>query len=153
MAMVHWSWQWLWSGQPGFIFHWVHYDSALTLLTSSSSLSSWCVCIIIVSDVVMHCIDVFKSISQSVLIHAYRAVHTYTYNTAKSHWVSSKTETIECWSFVCMEEGILLRKLAFSCGHGNTQEEYAVKRKIQWTLSKYNLSFLTMAVAVTVLLS
>jgi len=28
-----------------------------------------------------------------------------------------------------VEEGILLRTLAFSCGHGYAQEEYAIKRE------------------------
>jgi len=34
-------------------------------------------------------------------------------------------------SFQCMEDGSLSRTLAFNCGHGYTQEEYAVKSETE----------------------
>ena len=45
---------------------------------------------------------------------------------APSHCIGS--ETTEHRSFLRVEEGSLSRRLAFDCGHGYAQEEYAVKR-------------------------
>jgi len=35
-------------------------------------------------------------------------------------------ETIEYQSFVFVEEGVLSRKLAFDCGHGDAEEEHTL---------------------------
>jgi len=38
-------------------------------------------------------------------------------------------EATEYWSLICMEEGSHPGDLVISGGHGNTQEEYAMRRR------------------------
>jgi len=40
-----------------------------------------------------------------------------------------RIEAIDYWPLVCMEEGNQPGDLAISCGHGNAQEEYAMRRR------------------------
>ena len=53
---------------------------------------------------------------------------------AQSHWIRS--ETTEHRSFLCMEEDNLSRTLAFDCGHGYAQEDYAMKREREREVEK-----------------
>jgi len=48
-------------------------------------------------------------------------------NVAQSHRIGS--ETTKHQSFPCMEEGSLSTILAFDCGHGYAEEEYAIRNR------------------------
>ena len=44
-------------------------------------------------------------------------------------------ETTEYWSFLCVEEGSLSRKLAFDRGHGYAQEELCHEERERQSLT------------------
>jgi len=66
---------------------------------------------------------------QSNSLHHLHVTGNCQYKT-QSYLVTCRSETIECWPLVCMEEGNHSGELENCDRHGNAQEEYAMRRAV-----------------------